>query len=121
MPSAIAAPARVRGLRLTSKSSSSRISASALQHREKGDRVDEEADAGAAEADDHTGDCGADDARAVEEARVQRDRVRQLVAADHLEGQRLPARRVDDERGAAEEREQVNDRDVLPAGRTRAP
>ena len=40
------------------------------QHGEEGDRVDEEADAGAAEADDHAGDRGADDPRAVEEAGV---------------------------------------------------
>ncbi len=86
------------------------------QHGEEGDRVDEEADAGATEADDHAGDRGADDPRAVEEARVQRDRVRQLVATDHLKGECLPARCVDDERSAAEEREQVDDRDVLPAG-----
>ena len=57
--------------------------------------------------------AGPDHARGVEEARVQRDRVRQLVAPDHLEGERVPAGRVEDECRAGEDREQVDDPERL--------
>ena len=49
-----------------------------------------------------------EDARDVEEARVERDRVRQLVAADHLERQVLPRRRVEHERGAGQRGDRVD-------------
>ena len=44
----------------------------------------------------------------VEEARVERDRVRQLVAPDHLEREVLARRRVEDERGAGERGDRVD-------------
>jgi hypothetical protein len=46
--------------------------------------------------------------RDVEQARVERDGVRQLVAADHLERERLARGRVEDERGARERRDRVD-------------
>ena len=52
--------------------------------------------------------AGPDHAGAVEEARVERDRVRQLVAPDELERERLPRRMVDDQRDPAEPGEQVD-------------
>ena len=69
---------------------------------EEADRVDREAGADAPGGDDHAGEGRADDARGVEEARVQRDRVRQLVAPDHLEGERVPPGRVEDDRACCE-------------------
>ena len=53
---------------------------------------------------------------ALSEARVERDRVRQLPRADHLERQRLPPGCVEHEGDAAERREHVDDRQRRRAG-----
>ena len=79
------------------------------QDGEERDRVDQEADPDSERRDQDAGDRGADDTRGVEEARVQRDRVRQLVAADHLEGERMAARRVEHEGRTGENREHVDE------------
>ena len=65
------------------------------EHGEEARGVDREAPAGADRGDHDAGERGAEDAREVEEARVERDRVRQLVLADHLEGQVLARRCVE--------------------------
>ena len=80
------------------------------QHREEAHRVDDEAEARSDCGDHEAGDRRPDDARAVEEARVERDRVRQLPRADHLEGERLASGRVEREGDAAERSEDVDDR-----------
>src|SRR6185503_10591717 len=56
--------------------------------------VDDEAEADAGDRDRHTGERRADHPRGVEEAGVERDRVRQPARPDHLEGQRLTTGRV---------------------------
>jgi hypothetical protein len=65
--------------------------------------------------DQDAGERRADDARRVEEARVQGDRVRELLAAHHLEGERVAARRVEDERRAGQDRQQVDHPERLEA------
>ena len=86
------------------------------QDGEERDRVDREADPDAERGDQDAGDRGADDARRVEEAGVQGNRVRQLVAAHHLEGERMAAGRVEDESRSGEDREQVDEPQRLRAG-----
>ena len=82
------------------------------EHREERGRVDREAPARADRGDQDAADGRPDDAAGVEDARVERDRVRQLVAADELEGERVAVRRVEHERGTAEEREREVRADV---------
>ena len=79
-------------------------------------RVDGEARADAGGRDHDAADRGPDDARGVEEARVERDRVRKLVAADELEGERMPVRRVEDGGRSAEQSQDVDgpERRVCP-------
>ena len=60
--------------------------------------------------------AGLDHARAVEEARVERDRVRQRARSDHLVGQRLATRCVEGERDAAERGEHVDHREGRGTG-----
>ena len=80
-PSRIAARAHVFAWRARrAKSSLSRRRDERREHGEERDSVDREADADTRSGDDDAGDRGADHAGTVEEARVQRDRVRQLVA-----------------------------------------
>ena len=107
---------RADGSLSTVRSSSSRTSARAVSTARKLTAFSDEAEAGADRGDDETGDRRADDARAVEEARVERDGVRQLARPDHLEGQRLAARRVERERDAAERGEHVDDRQGRRSG-----
>ena len=64
--------------------------------------VEREAEPHAGAGDDRAAERGAEDARGVEEARVERDRVRQLGRADHPVGERLPRRRVEHLHGALE-------------------
>ena len=80
------------------------------QHGEEAHRVQDEAEPGADGCDHEARDRRPDHARAVEEAGVERDGVRQLARPDHLERQRLPARRVERERDAAERGEDVDER-----------
>ncbi len=63
---------------------------------------------GADGGDQDAGERRPEDARRVEEARVERDRVRQLVAADHLERQVLARRCVEDERDAGQRGDRVD-------------
>ena len=65
--------------------------------------------------DQDAGEGGPDDARRVEEAGIQRNGIRQLVAADHLERERVAPRSVEDESGAGENRQHVDDPDRLQA------
>ena len=62
------------------------------EHGEERDRVDREADTDPEGRDQHAGEGRPDDAGGVEEAGVQRNGVRQLVAADHLERERVASR-----------------------------
>ena len=89
----------------------------AREHGEEAERVDREADADAEGGDEDAGERGADHARAVEEARVERDRVRQLLPADHLERERVTAGRVEDERCPGGRGERVREPDDLRAGK----
>ena len=92
----------------TAKSSRSRMSSRLASTARKLTALSAKHDADAGGRDQRgPADGGADDARRVEQARVERDRVRQLVAPDHLIGERVPAGRVEDERGAAERGEHV--------------
>ena len=86
------------------------------QDGEEADRVDDEAEADPGDRDDDPGDRRADDPRGVDEARVQRDGVRQLSRPDHLERQRLASGPVEHERDAAERREEVDDRERRGSG-----
>src|SRR3712207_7180828 len=63
--------------------------------------------------DHEAGDRGAEQARGVEEARVQRDGVRELGAADHLEREGVPARCVEDERRSEEHTSELQSRQYL--------
>ena len=80
------------------------------EYGEKADGVEDEAHPGAGRGDHDPGQSRADDARHVEEARVERDRIRQLVAPDHLVRERLPARCVEDLGGAEQHGQDVDDR-----------
>ena len=100
--------------RIDGRSNSSSRKKSLRAHREEpeqdgeeADRVHEEADAGAGEAVDDARGCGAEDARRVEEARVERDRVRERVAPDHPVGELLPRRHVEHEHEAVGERDRI--------------
>ena len=75
---------------------------------EEGDGVDRERDPGAGERHDHAADRRADDARGRAEARVEADRVREVVRADHLEDERVPRRAADRLADALEQRERVD-------------
>jgi hypothetical protein len=86
------------------------------QHGQEADGVQREADADAEGGDDHAGEGGPDDARRVEEARVQRYGIRELVTPDHLERERVAARRIEDQRGAGGGGEHVGEPDDLGAG-----
>ncbi len=72
MPSTI----RVDGWRSTKWSSLLAKARERCEDGEEAERVQHEADAGAESGDDDSRDRGSDHARAVEEAGVQRDRVR---------------------------------------------
>ena len=90
----------------------------AAAHREQGgehgheaEGVDDEADADPGARDEHPGDRRPDHPRCVEQAGVERNGVRKLARADHLEREHLAGGRVQDERDAAEQREEVHDRE----------
>ena len=77
-------------------------------HRHVADRVQQKAPALADSRDDQAGDAGTDDPRAVQHRGVQRDRVDDVVAVDHLDEERLPRRDVE-RVGDAEQRRQHED------------
>ena len=76
-------------------------------HDRVADRVQREGDAGAGGGDDEAADGGADDARRRSEAGAQGDGVREVVAADDLEHERVPGGRVERDRDALDEAEHV--------------
>ena len=76
---------------------------------EEADRVQGEADAGADGRDQDSGDGRSNDPRPVEEPGVESDGVRKLARADHLERERLTARRVEGQGDATERGEHVDD------------
>jgi hypothetical protein len=78
------------------------------QHRDEAGGVDCERPACAPRGDDDARQRGPEDTRDVEQARVERDRVRQLVASDHLERQVLTRRRIEDECCACESGDRVD-------------
>ena len=78
------------------------------EHGDETDGVEQEAGARARGGDNRAAERGADHPRPVEETRVERDGVRQLVPPDQLEGEGLPRRLVDDERDASQPGEQVH-------------
>ena len=67
-------------------------------------------------ADEDPGDGGPDDAGAVEERAVERDRRRDVLAADHLDGHRLADRHVEGVHRAEDEREREDLPDLGVAG-----
>ena len=111
-------PARISGRSNSSsgKNSLVRIASSAEQHGEEADRVDEETDADAREAEENPRHRRAEDPRRVEEARVERDRVRQRLAADHPVRQLLARRHVEHEDRAVDERDRVEHPRLRDAG-----
>ena len=94
VPQPLGTPATMvcRAPRATGKSSSSRISASPASTARKLTALIAKQTPTLVRGDQHAGDRRPDHAGGVEQARVQRDRVRQLLAADHLEGQRVARR-----------------------------
>ncbi len=78
------------------------------EHRPVGSGVEEEGSGSADEADHQPGHSRSSDPGQVECGAVQRDRVRQIRLADHLDGEGLPGRVVDHGRQAEREREQVD-------------
>ena len=85
-------------------------------HGDVAHRVDEEAHADARGGDEQPRDRGAEDARRVEQAGVQRDRVGQLRPAHHLDGEGLAHGCVDDEDRAARGGEQEHLPDLGAVG-----
>src|SRR5439155_1134329 len=55
-------------------------------------RVEQEADRHANDGDEHARNGWSDDCRSVEDRRVERDRVQEVVLADHVDLERLPQR-----------------------------
>ena len=75
------------------------------QHGHERDSIEHEAPADTDDRDQDATERRPDCARRVEEARVERDRIRQLVPSDELVDERLAARPLDHDRGAAENRD----------------
>ena len=90
------------------------------EHGEEAHSVEHEAGADTEGGDDDAGERGPDDARAVEQAGVERDRVRQLALPDELEGQRLPAWCVEDESDPAQGGEDEHQREGRRAGQDKS-
>ena len=74
--------------------------------REEAQGVEQERRRDARRGDDEAADGGPDDARAVEHRRVERDRVGEVLAADHLDAERLTDRHVDRVGDAQRERDE---------------
>ena len=85
-------------------------------HPEEGDGVEEEDPARADGDDDQARDGGADHPGAVEGCRVQRDRVRRVLAGDDVGDERLSGRVVEGRHDAECEREAVHDHEGHVAG-----
>src|SRR5436190_6210648 len=86
------------------------------EHRDVAGGVHCETHAGACSGDDDAAECRPEDPRAVEDARVETDRVRQFDRADHAEGQLLTGWGVEDLNEAHERCDHV---DVPRAGDSR--
>ena len=86
------------------------------EYRHEAGGVDCEGGADAEARDQQAADAGPDDPRGIEERGVERDRVRQLVSADHLEGQLLAGRRVEHEHDPRQQGERVDHPNLDDAG-----
>jgi hypothetical protein len=88
----------------------------ARQHGQEADRVEGEANADAEGGDDHARHRRPHYARSVEEAGIERDGVRELLPPDHLEGEGVAPRGVEDERRSRCGGEHVREPNDLGAG-----
>ena len=70
--------------------------------------VEQEADRHADDGDEHARNGWSDDCRSVEDRRVERDRVQEVVLADHVDLERLPRRNVECVDGACRHRGKDN-------------
>jgi hypothetical protein len=114
MPNALHQPFHGREHRLHDRLRRQLDAEEADHHQQVAQRIYREAPREAESIDDDRRQARASDAREIESARIQGDRVDDIVAPDQLHHQRLARRNVEGARDAAQERDpdQYRDRDV---------